>query len=67
MKIYIVKQITEAEYGCEETDRKEPTALLKLVSDNEEKYVEVPESILEKQGIREGKKVTFTPDGIIRL
>ena len=65
MDIYTVNQITEAEYGCEETDRKEATALLKLVSDNEEKYVEVPESFLEKQGIREGKKVTFTPDGKI--
>ena len=65
MEIYTVKQITEAEYGCEETERKEPAALLKLVSDNEEKYVEVPESVLEKQGIKEGKKVIFTPDGKI--
>ena len=65
MEIYTVKQITEAEYGCEETERKEPAALLKLVSDNEEKYVEVSESVLEKQGIKEGKKVIFTPDGKI--
>ncbi len=65
MEIYTVKQITEAEYGCEETERKEPAALLKLVSDNEEKYVEVPESVLEKQGIKEGKNVIFTSDGNI--
>ena len=65
MDIYTVNQITEAEYGCEETERKGPAALLKLVSDNEEKYVEVPEALLEKHGIREGKKVTFTPDGKI--
>ena len=65
MEIYTVKQITEAEYGCEETERKEPAALLKLVSDNEEKYVEESESVLEKQGIKEGKKVIFTSDGNI--
>ena len=65
MELYTVKQITEAEYGCEETERKEPAALLKLVSDNEEKYVEVSESVLEKQGIKEGKKVIFTSDGNI--
>lgn len=63
MEIYIVQQITEAEYGCEETERKEPAALLKLVSDNEEKYVEVPESLLEKQRIREGKRVIITQEG----
>ena len=65
MELYTVKQITEAEYECEETERKEPAALLKLVSDNEEKYVEVSESVLEKQGIKEGKKVIFTSDGNI--
>lgn len=66
MEIYTVQQITEAEYGCEETDRKEPAALLKLVTDNEEKYIEVPESILEKQGICEGKNVIITPSGSVR-
>ena len=30
MKIYIVDQITEADFGCEDTGRKEPTALLRL-------------------------------------
>ncbi|MCR5604289.1 MAG: hypothetical protein K6G27_11400 [Lachnospiraceae bacterium] len=33
MQIYTVEDITEADYGCEETGRKEPTALLKLIED----------------------------------
>ncbi len=63
MEIYTVEQITEADYGCEETDRKEPTALLKLSSKESEKFVEVPEAELEKKGIAEGKKVIITADG----
>ena len=44
MHVYTVESITEADYGCEETGRKEPMALLKLIKDApdpEEKYVEV--------------------------
>ena len=63
MEIYTVEQITEADFGCEETDRKEPTALLKLVSDVNEKYVEVSEAELSEKGISEGKKVIITADG----
>ena len=63
MEIFTVEQITEADFGCEETDRKEPTALLKLVSGVNEKYVEVSEAELEKKGIAEGKKVIITADG----
>ena len=65
MKIFIVEQITEADFGCEETDRKEPMALLKLKSedDSSEKYVEVSEATLVDRGISEGKKVIFTEDG----
>lgn len=68
MKIYTVESITEADYGCEETGRKEPIALLKLIEDAqnpEEKYVEVSEATLAKQKISEGKKVCFTKDGSI--
>ncbi len=68
MQIYTVKCITEADYGCEETGRKEPMALLKLIEDApdpEEKYVEVSETILAKQKITEGKKVCFSKDGNI--
>ncbi|MCR5000601.1 MAG: (deoxy)nucleoside triphosphate pyrophosphohydrolase [Lachnospiraceae bacterium] len=68
MQIYTVESITEADYGCEETGRKEPTALLKLIEDApdpEEKYVEVTEATLAKQKISEGKKVCFTKDGNI--
>ena len=65
MMIFIVEQITEADFGCEETDRKEPMALLKLRAeeDSSEKYVEVSEAVLSDQGISEGKKVIFTEDG----
>ena len=65
MDIYTVEQITEADFGCEETERKEPMALLKLKSGAEEKYVELSESELEKKGISEGKKVIFTESGEI--
>ena len=65
MEIFTVEQITEADFGCEETDRKEPTALLKLRSEENEKFVEVSEAELEKKGISEGKKVIITSDGIV--
>ena len=63
MEIYIVEQITEADFGCEETERTEPMALLKLASGAEIKYVELAESELQKKGISEGKKVIFTGSG----
>lgn len=70
MDIYTVVSITEAEYGCEETNREEPMALLKLMplepSNDGTRYVEVAESILSSQGIEEGKKVCFAADGSIR-
>ena len=65
MDIYTIEQITEADFGCEETERKEPMALLKLKSGAEEKYIELSESELEKKGISEGKKVIFTASGEI--
>ena len=66
MEIYCVEQISEADFGCEETDHKESMALLKLRSESdssEQKYLEVPESVLADQGISEGKKVILTEDG----
>ncbi len=72
MKIYKVTRITEADFGCEETGRKEPMALLYLEDITEDtdtaetKYVEVAESTLSMQGIEEGKKVVFTENGDIR-
>ena len=69
MKVYIVEQITEADFGCEETERKEPMALLKLkgMSDDAEaeKYVEYKESKLTELGISEGKKVCENENGNI--
>ena len=72
MEIYNVAAITEADFGCEESMREEPMALLKLepldCDGGEEcvRYKEVPESVLAKQGISEGKKVCFGADGSIR-
>ncbi len=66
MKIYVVEQIAEADFGCEETGRKEPTALVVLrgMKDTaEEKRVEIPERLLEERGISEGKKVCFSTEG----
>jgi len=63
LEIYNVVQITEADYGCEETGRSAPMALLKLVSGDEELYFEITEAELEKKGISEGKRVVFTPEG----
>lgn len=65
MNIYSVDQITEADFGCEETSRKEPMALLKLVGDTT-KYVEVSEAELEKNGIKEGKKVIIANGKVLK-
>ncbi len=67
MDIYTVEQITEADYGCEETDRKEPTALLKIRSEENENYIEVSEAELAEKGISEGKKVIITADGKVLM
>ena len=74
MEIFSVVAITEADFGCEETLREEPMALLKLKALGGEqeceeesfRFAEVPESVLAKQGIAEGKKVCFAEDGSIR-
>ena len=65
MEIYDVIQITEADYGCEESGRKEPMALVKISSGSEEKYIEISERDLSEKGISEGKKVCFNKDGEI--
>ena len=67
MDVFVVTQITEPDYGCEESNREKPAALLKLVAeDGTEKFFEVPEETLAEQGLAEGKKVTFSADGSIR-
>ena len=63
MNIYTVNQITEPDFGCEENGHNEQMALVKLTSEDDTRYVEIPERVLEKQGIREGKKVIITKDG----
>ena len=78
MTIYTIQQITDPDYGCEETRRPGPAALLKLCPDTGAgaeanvdanagvRYFEVPERVIAEQGLAEGKKVTFGADGAIR-
>ncbi len=67
MKVYVVEKITEADFGCEESGRTKPFALLKLCEtqngETAEKYVEMSEEEIEKQGISEGKKVIINDEG----
>ncbi len=66
VETYTVVAITEADYGCEETGRTGPAALLKLKSDSNasiERYVEVSEKALAERGISEGKKVCYAVNG----
>ena len=72
MEIYRIKAITEADFGCEETSRKEPVALLQMINIKdaseaaEPKYLEAAESTLAEQGIDEGDKVIITESGDIK-
>ena len=80
MTVYTIQQITDPDYGCEETRRPGPAALLKLCPDMGTeagtnvgldanagvRYFEVPERVIAEQGLAEGKKVTFGADGAIR-
>ncbi len=63
MDIYTVESIIEADYGCEDTGRMEPMALVKLSSEDGERNVEVSEAEISRQGLREGKKVILNPEG----
>ena len=69
MEIYIVKNIFEADYGCEETGRETPMALMRLEkcsvdnSDNEVKHLEISEAYLASHKISEGDKVCITESG----
>ena len=72
MEIYRIKAITEADFGCEETGRKEPMALLQLINIKEAadtaepRYIEAPETQLAEQGIDEGDKVIISENGAIK-
>ena len=72
MEIYIVKNIFEADYGCEETGRETPMALMRLEkcsvdnsdnSDNEVKHLEISEAYLASHKISEGDKVCIAESG----
>lgn len=66
MEIYIIKSITEADYGCEETGREFPMALMRLegCSENKEvKHQEISEAYLASHKISEGDKICITESG----
>lgn len=72
MEIYIVRNIFEADYGCEETGRETPMALMRLEkcsvdnsdnSDNEVKHLEISEAYLASHKISEGDKVCIAESG----
>ena len=63
MEIYTIGSIAEPDFGCEDTGRTEPMALVKLSSGDGERYVEVSEAEISKQGLREGKKIILNPEG----
>lgn len=69
MEIYIVKNIFEADYGCEETGRETPMALMRLEkcsvdnSDNGVKHLEISEAYLASHKISEGDKVCINESG----
>ncbi len=65
LRVYEVVNITEADYGCEETGREEAVALLTLLNaaTSEKTTVECTERILSERGISEGNKVCFDQNG----
>ena len=63
MDIYTIESISEADYGCEDTGRMEPMALVILSSEDGERNVEVSEAEISRQGLREGEKVILDPEG----
>ncbi len=78
MEIYIVKNIFEADYGCEETGRETPMALMRLEecssvssglpdftddSNDKVKHIEISEAYLASHKISEGDKICITESG----
>ena len=60
MDIFTVHNIYEADYGCEDTGRKEPTALLKLVKDAAQVEIETDENVENFEKDDEVKYVEVT-------
>ena len=60
MDIFTVQNIYEADYGCEDTGRKEPTALLKLVKDVAQVETETNENVENFEKDDEVKYVEVT-------
>jgi len=75
MNIYKVIRITEADYGCEETGRSQPMALLELkhlpsgeethstATSEENRFQEVSEEWISQNGISEGKTLCYAENG----
>ena len=63
MSVHRIRDILEADYGCEECPPDGPHALLVLEDDNR---IEVSEKWIAEQGIEEGKQVWISEDGTVR-
>lgn len=63
MSLHRIRDILEADYGCEECPPDGPHALLVLEDDSR---IEVSEKWIAEQGIEEGKQVWISEDGTVR-
>ena len=63
MSVHRIRDILEADYGCEECPPDGPHALLVLEDDSR---IEVSEKWIAEQGIEEGKQVWISEDGTVR-
>ena len=63
MSLHRIRDILEADYGCEECPPDGPHAVLVL---EDTKRIEVSEKWIAEQGIEEGKQVWISGDGTVR-
>ena len=63
MSLHRIRDILEADYGCEECPTDGPHAVLVLEDD---RRIEVSEKWIAEQGIEEGKQVWIGEDGTVR-
>ena len=63
MSLHRIRDILEADYGCEECPPDGPHAVLVLEDDSR---IEVSERWIAEQGIEEGKQVWISEDRVVR-
>lgn len=66
IEVFDVVQITEPDFGCEDSGREKRSVLLKLIPEGSREdatYVEMTEEDLDRRGISAGKKVVIAANG----